>query len=124
MSETIESILVELEVHCGVVNPKLVVWAHNSHLGIVPQRPIKSVMIRGINENISHHCRSSFILVLFFTSIFMIYVGDSKASALADYGQYNVGTLMRERFGINSCFSVGFSTFNGTGIFQIIEGAR
>ena len=35
MSETIEAILVELEVHCGVVNPKLVVWAHNSHLGIV-----------------------------------------------------------------------------------------
>jgi len=50
---------------------KIVVWAHNSHLG------------------------------------------DARATAMSDRGEWNVGQLARERFG-NRVFGIGFSTYSGT----------
>jgi erythromycin esterase-like protein len=69
MTETIE----ELMRHLGkrVRNPKIVVWAHNSHLG------------------------------------------DARATEMGQQGEWNVGQLVRERFGDQS-YLIGFSTYEGS----------
>jgi erythromycin esterase-like protein len=69
MTETIE----ELMRHLGkrVSSPKIVVWAHNSHLG------------------------------------------DARATEMGWQGEWNVGQLVRERFGDRS-YLIGFSTYEGT----------
>jgi erythromycin esterase-like protein len=69
MTETIE----ELVRHLGkrVRQPKLVVWAHNSHLG------------------------------------------DARATEMGWQGEWNVGQLVRERFG-KQAYLIGFSTYEGT----------
>ena len=69
MVETIESLMRYLDDRIG--KSKLVVWAHNSHLG------------------------------------------DARATDSAEYGQINVGQLVRERWP-QSCFLVGFTTHHGT----------
>lgn len=51
---------------------KLVVWAHNSH------------------------------------------IGDARATAMAEHGELNLGQLVREQFGAEQCFLLGFTTHAGT----------
>ena len=67
MTET----LAALKQHFGSDGGKMVVWAHNSHLG------------------------------------------DARATEMSRRGEWNVGQLMRERFG-SRVFNIGFSTYSGT----------
>jgi erythromycin esterase-like protein/predicted phosphoribosyltransferase len=69
MADTIEELLRFLEQPWAPA--KIVVWAHNSHLG------------------------------------------DARATELGEYGELNVGQLVRERHGADSV-SVGFTTYSGT----------
>jgi erythromycin esterase-like protein len=69
MTETIEELMRHLGKRVG--NPKIVVWAHNSHLG------------------------------------------DARATEMGWQGEWNVGQLVRERFGDRS-YLIGFSTYEGT----------
>jgi erythromycin esterase-like protein len=70
MTETIEELVRHLRKR--VNEPKLVVWAHNSHLG------------------------------------------DARATEMGTQGEWNVGQLVRERFGSDKAFLIGFSTYEGT----------
>jgi len=57
----------------GARSEKVVIWAHNSHLG------------------------------------------DARQTDAGQYrGEWNVGQLMRERFGLTKTFNIGFSTYQGT----------
>jgi erythromycin esterase-like protein len=67
MAET----LTALKRHFGNGGGKMVVWAHNSHLG------------------------------------------DARATEMGARGEWNVGQLMREKFG-RHVFNIGFSTYTGT----------
>ena len=69
MTET----LVALQAHLDAQNlpPKIVVWAHNSHLG------------------------------------------DARATEMSERGEWNVGQLMREKFG-GQCVILGLTTYAGT----------
>ncbi|MDB6123725.1 MAG: hypothetical protein JWQ71_2718 [Pedosphaera sp.] len=69
MAETLESLVSHLEKQ--VPHPKIVVWAHNSHLG------------------------------------------DARATQMGARGEWNVGQLVRERYGKESVL-VGFTTYDGT----------
>jgi erythromycin esterase-like protein len=51
--------------------PKIIVWAHNSH------------------------------------------IGDARATQMSEYGELNVGQLLKEKYG-SEVFSVGYSTYSGT----------
>jgi erythromycin esterase-like protein len=66
MTETLRA----LREHLGE-SAKIVVWAHNSHLG------------------------------------------DARATEVSGYGEFNVGQLVRERYG-DGCRSIGFTTYTGT----------
>jgi erythromycin esterase-like protein len=67
MTET----LAALKRHFGKDGGKMVVWAHNSHLG------------------------------------------DARATEMGARGEYNIGQLMRQKFG-SHVFNIGFSTYAGT----------
>jgi len=69
MTDTLEAIAKELERR--VRRPKIVVWAHNTHLG------------------------------------------DARATQMKAVGEYNIGQLLRERYG-RDVASVGFTTYEGT----------
>lgn len=69
MAETFESLVSHLENQ--MPRPKLVIWAHNSHLG------------------------------------------DARATAMGERGEWNLGQLLRERFGAETVL-VGFTTHSGT----------
>jgi erythromycin esterase-like protein len=66
MVETLQA----LRDHLGE-RVKIVVWAHNSHLG------------------------------------------DARATEVSDYGEFNIGQLVREHYG-SDCRSIGFTTYSGT----------
>jgi erythromycin esterase-like protein len=70
MTET----LIALAAHLDAQNqpPKIVVWAHNSHLG------------------------------------------DARATDMSRRGEWNVGQLVREKFGRENVRLIGFTTFEGT----------
>lgn len=70
MFSTAENLAQHLEKKLGRV-PRLVIWAHNSHLG------------------------------------------DASATAMAQRGEINIGSLMREKYGDNM-LNIGFSTSRGT----------
>src|SRR5204863_619741 len=70
MVETIENLVKHLDR--SMEHTKLVVWAHNSHLG------------------------------------------DARATEMGEAGEWNVGQLMRERFGEDDCFLLGFTTHSGS----------
>jgi erythromycin esterase-like protein/predicted phosphoribosyltransferase len=42
------------------------------------------------------------------------HVGDARATDMGQAGQVNVGQLVRERFGAQTTFAVGFTTYTGT----------
>jgi erythromycin esterase-like protein len=42
------------------------------------------------------------------------HVGDARATDMADAGMVNIGQLVRERYGRENCFIVGFSGYEGT----------
>lgn len=69
MAETLHALLVHFEQQA--CPPKVVLWAHNSHLG------------------------------------------DARATDMGSAGEYNVGQLVRERYG-RDAVSIGFSTYSGT----------
>lgn len=69
MAETLHALLVHFEQQSRP--PKVVLWAHNSHLG------------------------------------------DARATDMSNAGEYNVGQLVRERYG-RDAVSIGFSTYTGT----------
>ena len=69
MDETIRALA--RYYHTGEADAKVIVWAHNSHLG------------------------------------------DSRATEMARRGEWNVGQLLKQRFG-KRVFSIGFSTYSGT----------
>ncbi len=71
MAETLEALAAHLDRRTGPGRSKIVVWAHNSHLG------------------------------------------DARATAMGDAGEFNLGQLARERFGRDTCL-IGFSTYQGT----------
>jgi erythromycin esterase-like protein len=69
MADTLEALAAHLDRHGG--RSKIMVWAHNSHLG------------------------------------------DARATYTGRMGEWNIGQLVRERYGLDA-FSVGFSTYEGT----------
>ncbi|HTY84731.1 MAG TPA: erythromycin esterase family protein [Silvibacterium sp.] len=69
MAETFDALAEHLELTQH--RPKLVIWAHNSHLG------------------------------------------DARATRMHRAGEWNVGQLIRQRYG-NDCRLIGFSTYTGT----------
>ena len=72
MADTIDALIAYMDKHAGNGTTKVVVWAHNSHLG------------------------------------------DASATEMgADRGEWNVGQLMRERWG-EKARNIGFSTYTGT----------
>jgi len=42
------------------------------------------------------------------------HIGDARATAMGNRGQYNIGQLLRERHGTAKVFAVGFGTYQGT----------
>ena len=70
MMETLEEIVKHYQKN-GINKPKIVVWAHNSH------------------------------------------IGNSAATQMSNNGEFNIGQLVKEKFGNNS-YSLGFTTYNGT----------
>jgi len=42
------------------------------------------------------------------------HVGDSRATGYSETGEFNIGQLIRDRFGLTHTFNIGFTTFNGT----------
>lgn len=71
MVETLEALRLHLAATAGRRDPKIVIWAHNSH------------------------------------------VGDARATEMGRMGEWNVGQLVRERHGSDSC-AIGFTTYTGT----------
>ncbi len=71
MAETLEALATHIDRRVGPGRSKIVVWAHNSHLG------------------------------------------DARATAMGETGEFNLGQLTRERFGDATCL-IGFSTYRGT----------
>jgi len=69
MADTLDALVEHLANR--IMTPKIVVWAHNSHLG------------------------------------------DARATESAERGEWNLGQLVRERWG-DTAFLVGFSTYSGT----------
>jgi erythromycin esterase-like protein len=70
MAETLDALAAHLEAENG--SGKIVVWAHNSHLG------------------------------------------DARATEMGERGEWNVGQLVRERYGNEAVRLIGFSTHTGT----------
>ena len=70
MTETLTALAAHLELQNQP--PKIVVWAHNSHLG------------------------------------------DARATDMSERGEWNVGQLIREKFGAGNVRLIGFTTFEGT----------
>lgn len=70
MMETLQEIIKYYHTR-EISNPKIVIWAHNSH------------------------------------------IGNAAATQMSMYGEFNIGQLVKEKFGKNS-FSLGFTTYNGT----------
>lgn len=70
MTETLIALAAHLETQGQP--PKIVVWAHNSHLG------------------------------------------DARATDMSRRGEWNVGQLVRKKFGEDKCVNLGFTTFAGT----------
>jgi erythromycin esterase-like protein len=71
MAETLEALRSHIIDRKGR-RPKIVVWAHNSHLG------------------------------------------DARATEMGEHGQLNLGQLVREQYGTNESFLLGFTTHTGT----------
>lgn len=42
------------------------------------------------------------------------HLGDAFYTGMKDRGEFNLGQLVRERFGMNKCFNIGFTTFTGS----------
>ncbi len=70
MCETLYALQNHLQAQ-GIAKPRIVVWAHNSHLG------------------------------------------DARATQMGQWGEWNVGQLVRQRSG-HAALNIGFSTFTGT----------
>ena len=70
MAETVDELLRHLSRDGRPA--KIVLWAHNSHLG------------------------------------------DARATQMGQRGEHNVGQLIRERYGNEACYLVGFTTYDGT----------
>jgi erythromycin esterase-like protein len=52
------------------------------------------------------------------------HIGDARATDMAAEGMVNVGQLVRERYGRERCYAVGFGTFGGTVIAGKAWGAQ
>jgi erythromycin esterase-like protein len=42
------------------------------------------------------------------------HLGDARATSVSEMGEFNIGQLVRQTFGLNKSFNIGFSTYNGT----------
>jgi erythromycin esterase-like protein len=42
------------------------------------------------------------------------HLGDARATRMGRQGEHNVGQLVRERYGAESCYLIGFTTYSGT----------
>jgi erythromycin esterase-like protein len=42
------------------------------------------------------------------------HLGDASHTSMKDRGEFNLGQLCREHFGMSRCFNIGFTTFTGT----------
>jgi erythromycin esterase-like protein len=42
------------------------------------------------------------------------HLGDASHTSMKARGEYNLGQLAREHFGMDKCFNIGFTTYNGT----------
>lgn len=42
------------------------------------------------------------------------HLGDARATSVSQMGEFNIGQLVRQTFGLNKCFNIGFSTYQGT----------
>jgi erythromycin esterase-like protein len=72
MVDTLDAFVSHQKKITGEEKPKVVVWAHNSHLG------------------------------------------DAKHTSMSSRREVNVGQLVRERYGEENCFNIGFTTHTGT----------
>jgi len=72
MVDTLDAFVKHQAKVTGNPRPKVVVWAHNSHLG------------------------------------------DARYTGMSSRREVNVGQLVRERYGEENCFNIGFSTHTGT----------
>lgn len=72
MVQTLEALVQHQERVFGTPKPKVVVWAHNSHLG------------------------------------------DARFTDMSLRKEWNVGQLVRERWGDANCYNIGFTTHTGT----------
>lgn len=70
MLETVNALIAHYKLK-GIEKPKIIIWAHNSH------------------------------------------VGNAAATQMGEQGEYNIGQLVKEQFGIKA-FSLGFTTYDGT----------
>jgi erythromycin esterase-like protein len=69
MFETLNELIKQYQLK-GIEKPKIIIWAHNSH------------------------------------------IGNATATEMSNRGEYNIGQLVKEKFGENA-FSVGFTTYDG-----------
>lgn len=67
-------------------------------------------MMETINRLLEHHGAATKIIVWEHNT----HVGDARATDLADAGMVNVGQLVREQFGPENTYIVGFGTYSGT----------
>lgn len=42
------------------------------------------------------------------------HLGDARATSVSEMGEFNIGQLVRQTFGLNKSFNIGFSTYQGT----------
>lgn len=71
MLETLNALITHYQLQ-GIEKPKIIIWAHNSH------------------------------------------VGNAAATQMSEHGEYNIGQLVKQQFGKNNAFTLGFTTYHGT----------
>lgn len=67
-------------------------------------------MTETINRLLEHHGPNTKIIVWEHNT----HVGDARATDMANVGMVNVGQLVREQFGENNIYIIGFGTYGGT----------
>ncbi|MFC4410905.1 erythromycin esterase family protein [Chungangia koreensis] len=67
-------------------------------------------MVEAINELIRYHGEGTKIIIWEHNT----HIGDASATSMKDEGMINVGQLIREQYGKDNTYAVGFGTYKGT----------
>ncbi len=67
-------------------------------------------MVEAISEILNYHGEDAKIIIWEHNT----HVGDASETSMADHDMINVGQLVREKYGVEDTFAIGFGTYEGT----------